>query len=660
MSKIHILDTGLINKIAAGEVVERPASVVKELVENSIDAGADSVTVEIQNGGINLIRITDNGRGIPADEVETAFLRHATSKLDSFEQLGSILTLGFRGEALSSIASVSQVEMQTKTANDEAGTKITLEGGRIIDKQPCAATVGTVFTVKNLFFNTPARRKFLKKPAAESGYISDTVYRIALGHPGIAIKFINNGSTVFRTNGDGDMHTAVLYIYGSDTADALIPVSAEKDGYRISGLIGKPELNRGNRTYESFFINGRYIKSRLVSSAVEDAYKGRVMVGKFPVFMLNMTVPPDTVDVNVHPTKLEARFSNENFIYDLLYQTVFNALKKEVLIPKVEWDAPTKKAFEFAQPAPEKPAEAPKEAKPEAPAQKAESAPEAPAPEKGEKEAELPQRLLGDDVLILREPVRKEDRAEFSPRMHEAIDRIMSSAIPSAAREAYEEVKRNGFPKWTLGDAQQSFLDQIDDTEHFFNNYKIVGQLFNTYWIIEQGDSMYMIDQHAAHERALYEELTARVLDGEKPVSQLLLQPIALNITPAEAAVIEDNRELLESFGFELEPFGANAYALRAVPCILKEPSGAGFFTEILDMLQTQPVSTPYQARLDAIATISCKAAVKGNDRLSYTEAKDLIERILKLENPFSCPHGRPTIIEMTKHELEKKFKRIQ
>ena len=319
MAKIHVLDSSLINKIAAGEVVERPASVVKELAENSIDAGAKSVTIEIQNGGTSLIRITDNGRGIPRDEIETAFLRHATSKLNSFEDLGNILTLGFRGEALSSIASVSQVELVTMTADDETGTRITLEGGKITDKQPCAASVGTVFTVRNLFFNTPARRKFLKKPAAESGYISDAVYKLALGHPEVAIKFVNNGSAVFQTNGAGELKTAVLYIYGSDMAAALIPVDAQKDGCRIKGLIGKPEINRGNRSYENFFINGRFIKSPLVSQAVEDAYKGRVMVGKFPVFMLDLTVPPNTVDVNVHPAKLEARFSDENFISSFLH-----------------------------------------------------------------------------------------------------------------------------------------------------------------------------------------------------------------------------------------------------------------------------------------------------------------------------------------------------
>ena len=673
MAKIHVLDNSLINKIAAGEVVERPASVVKELVENSIDAGAANVAVEIQNGGISLIKITDNGRGIPADEIETAFLRHATSKLNTFDELGNIMTLGFRGEALSSIASVAQVEMITKTNDDEAGTKICLEGGKITEKQPCAATTGTVFTVRNLFFNTPARRKFLKKPSAESGHVSDAVYRIALGHPEVSIKFVNNGSTVFQTNGNGDLSAAVLYLYGKDMAQSLVPVSLERDGYRISGLIAKPELNRGNRSYENFFINGRYIKSSLVSRAVEDAYKGRLMVGKFPVFMLDLSVPPNTVDVNVHPTKLEVRFQNENFIYDLLYSAVFNTLKKLVLIPKTQWDAP--KAKPYVPPKTEEPV------KREEPVQIKE---EIPVKETAEPiKTELPQKLVDEDMLLLKEPHKKGENADLSLKMMQAVERIAKSAEKEEKQEEKSEEKNTVIPEEkpvsenkaqeippviqteeksaVKPHEQQDFLDKIEDIHHFFNNYKIVGQLFNTYWIVEQGDSMYMIDQHAAHERALYEEILAKLAEGEdRPVSQLLLQPIAINVTAAEAAVIEDNRELLENFGFDVEPFGANAYALRAVPYILKEPSNAGFFTEILDMLKEQPVSTPYQARLDAIATMSCKAAVKGHDKLSYSEAKELIERILKLENPFSCPHGRPTIIEMSKYELEKKFKRIQ
>lgn len=666
MSKIHILDNSLINKIAAGEVVERPASVVKELMENSIDAGADSISVEIQNGGINLIRITDNGKGIPSDQIETAFLRHATSKLETFEDLNNILTLGFRGEALSSIASVAQVEMITMTADDDIGTKIKIEGGNIIDKTAYAAKKGTVFTVKNLFFNTPARRKFLKKPAVESGYVSDAIYRIALGHPEVSIKFINNGNTVFQTNSSGniDIKNAVIYIYGNDMAQSLLPVSVEKDGYSIKGYIGKPELNRGNRNYENFFIHGRYIKSKLISQAVEDAYKGRLMVGKFPVFMLNMTVPPSTVDVNVHPTKLEARFQNENFIYDLLYNAVADTLKKAVLIPSVTWDNEKKKTdllkpSEFNTAVEENIIK--KDSTEEKTVEKAVAEEQAVIEKKTISEkptqqtANTTSKQDNDEPVIVREPHSKAEMANFSHKMNE----VLSAIYPE--KEAKKSVSEDNIKPVEQKHIQQTFIETEEPKKNFFSNYKIVGQLFNTYWIIEQGNSMYMIDQHAAHERALYEEFVEKVKSDDKPVvSQLLLQPLAISVTPRETALIEDNRELLESFGFELENFGVGAYALRAVPYILKKPSGAGFFMEILDELEAHPISTAYDVRLDAIATISCKAAVKANDRLSFSEAKELVEHILKLENPFSCPHGRPTIIEMSKYELEKKFKRIQ
>lgn len=342
MGNIHLLDNSLINKIAAGEVVERPASVVKELMENSIDAGATSITVEIKEGGIGLIKITDNGKGIPKDEVKTAFMRHATSKLSSIEDLEDILTLGFRGEALSSIASVAQVEMITKTKESSTGTKIVINGGIVEREEEAAANNGTVFEVKNLFYNTPARRKFLKKPATEGGYVSEAVNRIALGHPEIAVKYINNGNTIMQTNGNGDIKSAMLYIFGKQMASQMLEVSYSKEGFSVEGLTAKPEMSRGNRNYENFFINGRYIRSSVVQNAAEDAYKGKLMLGKFPVFVLNLKVPANTVDVNVHPTKLEVRFSDENLIYDIIYNAITKALKQTELIPVVTWDKPKK------------------------------------------------------------------------------------------------------------------------------------------------------------------------------------------------------------------------------------------------------------------------------------------------------------------------------
>lgn len=631
--EIHVLDNSLINKIAAGEVVERPASVVKELVENSIDAGATAVTVEIKDGGISLIKITDNGKGIPRQQVRTAFLRHATSKLNKFEELGNILTLGFRGEALSSIAAVAQVEMITKTDAEPEGTKIQLEMGKVIDEQQVATTTGTVFTVRNIFHALPARRKFLKKPATESGYISEIVNRLALGHPHIAFKYINNGNVILQTSGNNDLKTAAMYIYGRDTAEKMMDISGEKEGYKIEGLICKPELSRGNRNYESFFINGRYIKSNLVSNAVEDAYKGRLMVGKFPCFIINMTVPENSVDVNVHPTKLEVRFSNEDFIYDFIYAQVQRVFKDKVLIPQVSWDKP--KYSEVAR-----------------------------VEIKESEQINISQILENKNATVNETATPLQEKKNENP-IYSAIDRlypekrVISDRIKENTIEEAKPVIKPVEVLKPVEEPQEVKLEEKPQAKPFFNNYKIIGQLFSTYWILEQNNSMYIIDQHAAHERALYEELVEKAMNRSVE-SQLLLQPIAINVSEREKQVIEENRELLESFGFQVDKLNERAYALRGVPYIFNAPESSGFFVEIVDKLSQGSIKNVYEAKLDAIATMSCKAAVKGNDRLSFAEAKALIDSILKLENPFNCPHGRPTVIEMSKYELEKKFKRIQ
>lgn len=630
MSRIHLLDNSLIDKIAAGEVVERPASVVKELMENSIDAGATSLTVEIRDGGISYIRISDNGKGIPRDEIKTAFMRHATSKLNAFEDLEDILTLGFRGEALSSIASVADVEMVTKTAEDSEGTRLELNGGRVVNEEPAPLETGTVITVKNLFYNTPARRKFLKKPASESGYVSEVVNRIALGHPHIGIKYINNGNTVLQTSGSNDLKTAVFHIYGREQALKMTEASLSREGYSIKGLVGKPELSRANRTYESFFINGRYVKSTVVSNAAEDAYKGRLMTGRFPVFVLNMTVPKNTVDVNVHPTKLEVRFSDEDFIYELVYNAITKALSEEELIPRVNWSKPEK-------------------------ALKKEPVP-----------VQTQIDLDREDFFYNSKPIEKSnDRVAEDLNVQD--DRDKKSTISDIVNMLYGEDESHDEPSPIAKRSENPVAPPLRKTESekktdskkkFFTHYKIIGQIFNTYWIIEQDDKMYMIDQHAAHERVLYEKLTKKMTEGET-VSQLLLQPVAIKLSQSEKQVVEDNRELLESFGYEIEELGPDACALRAVPFVLDKPSNASFFLDLVDILRDKNLKSIYETKLDAIATMSCKAAVKGNNRLSLTEARALIEEMLSLENPFNCPHGRPTIIEMTKYELEKKFKRI-
>lgn len=637
MSDIRLLDNNLINKIAAGEVVERPSSVVKELMENSIDAGATSITVEVKEGGIGLIKITDNGKGIPKEELKTAFLRHATSKLRTLEDLEDILTLGFRGEALSSIASVAQVEMITKTKDSDIGNRIVINGGVVEREEEAAANDGTVFIMKNLFYNTPARRKFLKKAATEGGYVSEVVNRIALGHPEIAIKYINNGNTLMQTNGNGDIKSAVLYIYGRQMASQMLNVSYSKEGFIVEGLAAKPELSRGNRNYENFFINGRYIRSGVVQNAIEDAYKGKLMVGKFPVFALNLKVPANTVDVNVHPTKLEVRFSDENLIYDIMYNAVTKALKNAELIPSVTWDKPKKIKSDNVQSTIE-------DIKPEIGI-------------KPEKDFKYDDKAISTGFKVS-ENIPKEKDESKNPVLC-----AMSKLYTEESINTVYEAETNAEVKAEAMEIKNPIISKEVKNEEirkpFFNNYRIIGQIFATYWIVEQNNCMYLIDQHAAHERALYEDFIEKFKSSQIS-SQQLLQPIAVNLSDSEKVVVEENMELLESFGFEIEEFGARTYAIRAVPYVFNSPSNVSFFMDIIDALADKNLKSIYDTKEDAIAMMSCKAAVKGNDRLSYSEAQELIQKLLKLENPFTCPHGRPTIIEMTRYELEKKFKRIQ
>ena len=512
MNNIRLLDNNLINKIAAGEVVERPASVVKELMENSIDAGATSITVEIKEGGISLIKITDNGKGIPKEELKTAFLRHATSKLRTLDDLEDIMTLGFRGEALSSIASVAQVEMITKTKDSQVGHKIVINGGVVEKEEESAGNNGTVFTMKNLFYNTPARRKFLKKPATEGGYVSEVVNRIALGHPEIAIKYINNGNTIMQTNGSGDVKSVVLYIYGRQMASQMIETSYSKDGFTVEGLIAKPELSRGNRNYENFFINGRYIKSNIVQNAVEEAYKGKLMVGKFPVFVLNLKVPANTVDVNVHPTKLEVRFSDDNLIYDIMYNAVLKALKKTELIPEVTWDKPKKVKSDNVQGTLEDIAFNNTVEK------KAENI---------ETKAVVENDFKYDDKPIFSNQSVAEKAPEPKNPVLNAINKVYQEPYYNEEKPIEKPAETENISKKP---EEKPILNEQKEEKRkpFFNNYRIVGQLFATYWIVEQNNCMYLIDQHAAHERALYEDFTEKFKNSQIS-SQQLLQHIDVN-----------------------------------------------------------------------------------------------------------------------------------
>lgn len=643
MSKIHLLDNNTINKIAAGEVVERPSSVVKELVENSIDAGASAITIEIRDGGTTLIKISDNGKGIEKEQVKTAFVRHATSKIEKIDDLDTVYSLGFRGEALASISSVSQVEMVTKTCEQEEGYKIEISGGNLISEQECAATDGTTINVKNIFYNVPARRKFLKKPATESGYISDMVNKLALAHPEISIKYINNGNVMLHTSGNNDLKTAIFYVYGKEISQKMIDIDYEENGFRIYGLLGKPELSRGNRNYENLFINGRFVKNDTVSQAVEDAYKTRLMVGKFPVFVLNLSLSADMVDVNVHPAKLEVRFRDDDVIYDFIYNAVLEALSKLVLIPEADWSSkPSAQVKQLMEGAPKPPY----------------------VPDKAV------QQIINEEVIASKHEPVKYNESKPTDANIEDLQKLYKSRMLSDEVHGgknilkekplsylpQEEIEQNIMPAVK---SEEEHVKEEQKKESFFKNYKITGQIFSTYWIVEQGTSIYLIDQHAAHERILFEEISNKFKKGEI-VAQRLIQPLVVNLSEREKQLLIDNKELIEKFGFEIEDFGGISYAIRSVPYIFKNPESIGFFTDILDTLDNCTVSNVYDTQIHAIATIACKAAVKANDKLSIQEAVSMIEKLLKLDNPFSCPHGRPTIIELTKYELEKKFKRIQ
>ena len=649
MNRIQLLDNLTINKIAAGEVVERPASVVKELVENSIDAGATAVTIEVKEGGTTFIKVTDNGSGIAKDQVKTAFLRHATSKIQFVEDLERVRSLGFRGEALASIAAVSQVEIITNTDPAASGICLKIEGGDITGEEETAAVKGTSITVKNLFFNVPARKKFLKKPSTESTYITDAVNKAALAHPEVSFKYINNGNLLLHTPGTNDLRAVALFIFGKDFAKKMIELSYGGKTYSLEGLIGKPELSRANRTYEYLFINGRPVKSSVVSSAVEEAYKNRLMVGKFPVFILNLNIDLTLVDVNVHPAKLEVRFNHENEVFDFVLKAVSKRLESETLIPEAGWDSKNSKSIkeffkEMNIPEPKQVELAPQEAKAEI---KNSYIPEPPVIRHADEEKSTFKPRFGltgygnkqkntEEPIIHNEPASEKEASK--------IDSLLSYSRKNAdgGFKAHQEPA-----KYETASAPKTF----------FSNYKIIGQVFSTYWMIEQGDSLFVIDQHAAHERVLFEEFS-NCLKAKSVPSQRLIIPERLMLSATEKVTLEANRELFERLGFEINIDG-DSFELISVPFIFKKPVESSLLADILDTVGDYPPETIYDTKLDSIATMACKAAVKANDKLSYAEAEALIEKLLVLVNPFTCPHGRPTIIELTKYELEKKFKRI-
>lgn len=691
MSRIQVLDQKTIDQIAAGEVIERPASVVKELVENSIDAGATAVTVEIRDGGTSLIRVTDNGSGIEQDQVAVAFLRHSTSKIRAVEDLFHVASLGFRGEALSSIASIAMVELITKTADADVGVRYVIEGGTERKLEEMAAPDGTTFLVRSLFYNTPARRKFLKSPMTEAGYVSELVERLALSHPDISFQFINNGQTKLHTSGNHNLKDVIYHIYGRDVAANLAEIDAVQGPVRICGYIGKPVISRGNRGYENYFINGRYIRSNVIARGIEEGYRTFMMQHKYPFTALHFTIDGKLLDVNVHPTKMELRFSNQEELYRFVRDTVRQGLMERELIPEVKLtEEPEKEETEKSiQPggtrtaseqdaftARKSPAQN-ASAFQESPAQAAPVAQESPA-----QSGSTPQeRNLEYFMAQMRKRVTEEFRqknqqaencpAEEEPKeqsKEEPKEEQVSGERP-AERSSDGSVLREsgsygaGMEKPLVEEVRIKESEQLDLFEQRLLNpaaksdIRIIGQLFETYWLVQFEDKFYMIDQHAAHEKVLYER-TVKKLAKKEITSQMVSPPLILTLSMQEAAKLEEYREYFAELGFEIEPFGGKEYAVSAVPANLFGLAEKDLFLELLDSLEYVNGKNTEMV-LDKIASMSCKAAVKGNQRMSTAEAQALIEELLTLENPYNCPHGRPTIISMTKQEIEKKFKRI-
>ena len=644
MAKISVLDPIVSNKIAAGEVVERPASVIKELVENSIDAGAKSITVEIKQGGISYMRVTDDGCGIDSSDAEVAFLRHATSKIKTAEELDGIGTLGFRGEALASIASVSQTTMITKSPESEDGITVTVEGGKVTESHVSACPSGTTMMVRNLFYNTPARMKFLKKDSTEASHIIDIVERIALGHPEISFRMISNEKEQFFTPGDNDLYHAVYAIYGRDYAALMIPLEYESDTIRISGLIGKPQLSRPNRNLQTFFVNSRCVQNRTLQFALGESYKNAMMVGRFPVAVLNLWMNPKSVDVNVHPAKTEIKFQNEKAVYDCVYWACKNTLHQSE-------DKPT-----FL--------------------------------------SEEPKRHSGDKMILPKQTfVQQVIRPEsFQPMKKESIFKaaqapattlkpapkksaILEAAEPSVSLPSYTQertfdaIKQQNFTHKqpvtpVKSDSISNVREEVRETvsaeshETEVQPVRIVGQVFDSYIIAEQDGKMLIIDQHAAHERLNFEELLRRFRERSVE-SQLLLAPVVVKCSEQEISIYEQHEDFFAQMGFESEAFGANSIIVRALPMGLGAEDMEGTVLEVLELLNSGSKNIPLELEEKAIYSISCKSAIKANHVLSKEEQKRLVEDVLSLQGINTCPHGRPITLTMTKYQVEKQFKRV-
>lgn len=651
--QISVLDQNTIDKIAAGEVVERPASVVKELVENAIDAGASAITVEIKEGGISFIRITDNGSGIEKEQVPLAFLRHATSKIRDVDDLLRISSLGFRGEALSSIAAVSQVELITKTHEQLIGVRYLIEGGQEKGMEEIGAPDGTTFLIRNLFYNTPARAKFLKTPTTEAGYIGSFIEQLALSHPHISFKYMQNGQTKLHTSGNNNLKEVIYQIYGRDITRELIEIdtSDTSGDFQIQGFIGKPVISRGNRNFENYYVNGRYVKSKIIMKAIEDAYHTFMMQHKYPFTSLYITIKGEDVDINVHPTKMEVRFSHQEQVYRTIYQAVLDGLSHRELIPEVTMQRAEKKADKEALPLKQRPqvqAPEPFENK----RRMLEQTQRMPIPEKTTPKAVTVQERTPQTSPISTISQIKE------PKMPVQDTRTQAQTQTTLLRETSNYNFNNEVKKPESKPEQMELFDGILLSQEAKKHHKIIGQVFDTYWLVQMEDKLYIIDQHAAHEKVLYERIV-KEMKQRKVTSQLLSPPMIISLNLQECDKLNTYMDVFTSLGFEIELFGGQEYSIRAVPQNLYGLTREDFFIEILDHLEETPVSKAPDVLSDRMATMACKAAVKGNQKLSSQEAMALIDELLTLDNPYNCPHGRPTIISMTKYELEKKFKRI-
>lgn len=720
MNEIHLLDTDTIDKIAAGEVVERPSSVVKELVENAIDAGADVITVEIKEGGTSFIRVTDNGSGIDKSQIEKAFIRHATSKIRTVSDLTNVVSLGFRGEALSSIAAVAMVEMITKTKNALTGVRNVIEGAVQKELEDIGAPDGTTIIVRNLFFNTPVRRKFLKQPMTEGGYVSDLMEHMALSNPHVSFKYMVNGQVKFHTTGNGDLKEIIYRIYGRDIANELVEVNREENGMKIAGFLGKPAINRSNRNYENYFVNGRYIKSKLIAKSIEEGYKGYLMQHKYPFAVLHFTIDTEMIDVNVHPTKMDVRFTQGEVFFKFVSSAIADVLAGKEMIPNVVLteEKEEKKAVKYSVPEPfevnrmaqtrvreeieYKTEQVKKEYARNPVWSRVLGNTEQPEKEQAIKQTSKEQsraeestgtkvvtEQLSTESYVTESPITERTVTEHSSNGQQAesvtlftLDfdeqeetsvSINSASVPtettpeSMSRDLNGAEKKSAIETNAEVQQQNEILEKPVQLELFEEKiltkearqeYKVLGQIFDTYWLICYQDKLMIMDQHAAHEKVKYEKFI-KALKEKQVSSQMLNPPLVVTMTGQQENVYKEYEDVFAGLGFEIEEFGGNEYAVRAVPTDLYGCNEKELFEEVLDELAQGPVRGNATVIEEKIASMSCKAAVKGNMSMSFAEVEALLDQLLVLDNPYNCPHGRPTIISMTKYEIEKKFKRI-